>query len=134
LKNDDKERRKWCKYIYGIDKWDPILYDLVIHIKRISTDDAADIICHTVGLEHFKTTTESQKAIDNRLIAAKVKVALIDLRPDIEVFADDGTISIKTKGSEFGEEELSHKIKEIAKSVPGVKKVEVHFEPYMFTE
>ena len=36
LKNDDKERRKWCKYIYGIDKWDPILYDLVIHIKRIT--------------------------------------------------------------------------------------------------
>ena len=134
LTNDDKERRKWCKYVYGIDKWDPVLYDLVIHIKRISTGDAADIICHTIGLEQFKATPESQKAMDRRLTAAKVKVALIDLRPDIEVFADNGTISIKTRASEFEGEELTEKIKQIARTVPGVKNVEVRFQPQMFTE
>jgi cytidylate kinase len=72
LKNDDNERRKWSKYLYGIDTSDPSLYDLVIHIKKITTDDAADIICHTVGLEHFKTTPESQKALNSLLLAARV--------------------------------------------------------------
>jgi cytidylate kinase len=72
LTNDDKERRKWSQYLYGIDTWDPSLYDLVIHIKRLSTDDAADIICHAVGLEKFKTTPESQKALNNLLITARI--------------------------------------------------------------
>jgi len=31
------------------------------------------------------------------LIAAKVKAAVIDVKPDIEVFADNGTISIEAK-------------------------------------
>jgi cytidylate kinase len=72
LKNDDNERRKWSKYLYGIDTWDPSLYDLVIHIKKITTDNAADIICHAVGLEHFRTTPESQKALNSLLLAARV--------------------------------------------------------------
>jgi cytidylate kinase len=72
LKNDDNERRKWSKYLYGIDTWDPSLYDLVIHIRKITTDDAADIICRTVGLEHFRTTPESQKALNSLLLAARV--------------------------------------------------------------
>ena len=72
LTNDDKERRKWSQYLYGIDTWDPSLYDLVIHIKRLSTDDAADIICHAVGLEKFKTKPESQKALNNLLLTARI--------------------------------------------------------------
>jgi cytidylate kinase len=126
LKNDDKERRKWCKYIYGIDKWDPSLYDLVIHIKKITVENAVDLICNTVRLEQFKATPESQKALDNMLVAAKVKILLIDMKPDIEVVAENGTISIKTKYTQFKDEEMVHKIAEIAKSVPGVRNVEIH--------
>lgn len=125
LKNDDKERRKWCKYIYGIDKWDPSLYDLVIHIKNITVDDAADIICHAVRLEQFQATHESQKALDSMLIAAKVKVALIDVKPDLEVVSNNGTISIKAKNTNFKDKEIIHKIEEIAKSIPGVQNVEI---------
>ncbi|MGD0828638.1 MAG: cytidylate kinase-like family protein, partial [Desulfobaccales bacterium] len=29
LQKDDEERRKWSKHLYGIDTWDPSLYDLV---------------------------------------------------------------------------------------------------------
>jgi len=131
LKNDDKERRKWCKYIYGIDKWDPSLYDLVIHIKKITVEDAVDIICHAVGLEQFKATPESQKALASILIAAKVKVALIDVKPDIEVFANNGAISIKAKYTNFKDKEMIHKIEEIAKNVPGVKNVEIELYSHL---
>jgi DNA-binding Lrp family transcriptional regulator len=119
------ERRKWCKYIYGIDKWDPCLYDLVIHIKKITVDDAANLITHTVGLEQFKTTPESQKALDSMLVAAKVKVALLDVKPDLEVVAKNGTISIKAKNTNFKDEDMIHKIEQIAKTIPGVKNVEI---------
>jgi cytidylate kinase len=134
LKNDDNERRKWSQYLYGIDTWDPSLYDLVVHIKKIRTDDAADIICHAVGSEHFKTNPESQKALNSLMIAAKVEVALMDLRPDIEVLATDGTVSIVAKASEHEKGNLGRKMEELARSVPGVKNVEIHFEPYLFSD
>jgi len=135
LKNDDRERRKWGKYVFGIDTWDPGLYDLVIQIQKITVDDAADIVCHTAGLERFKTTAESQEMLNHLLIAARVKAALMDLKPDAEVFAQNGTVSITGRATEFQEDKLIHQIEEIAKTIPGVTNVEVHFSaPYQFVD
>jgi cytidylate kinase len=131
LKNDDKERRKWCKYIYGIDKWDPSLYDLVIHIKKITVENAADIICNAVRLEQFRTTPESQKALDDMLLAARVKVLLIDTKPDIEVAAEDGIVSIKAKSRHFRDENMIAEIEQLAKSVPGVETVEIQLYAHL---
>ena len=61
------------------------------------------------------------------LLAAKVKVLLIDMKPDIEVVAENGTVSIKAKYTHFKNGKMIHKIEEIAKSVPGVRSVEVIF-------
>jgi cytidylate kinase len=134
LRNDDNERCRWSKYLYGIDTCNPSPYDLVIHIRKITADDAADIICQAVGLKQFKTTPESQKALDRLLVAARVKVALIDVRPDVQVYAKDGTIVIRTKGSGLEEKGLAQKIKAIAAGVPGVKDVDIDFEPYIFAD
>ena len=134
LKNDDNERCRWSKYLYGIDTCNPGPYDLVIHIRKLTADDAADIICQTVALKQFRTTPVSQKALDRLLIAARVKVALIDLRPDVEVYAKNGTIVIKTKGSGLEDKGLVQKMKGIAAGIPGVKNVDVDFEPHIFAD
>ena len=36
LKSIDEARRKWGLRLYGIDTNDPSLYDLVIHIRKIT--------------------------------------------------------------------------------------------------
>ena len=125
LKHVDTERRKWCEYIYGIDKWDPCLYDLVVHIKKITVDDAVNLIVQTVGLEQFKTTPESQKTLERMFVAAKVKVALLDIKPDIEVVAKNGTVSIRATSVNFKDKAMIGKIEQVAKNVPGVKNVEI---------
>ena len=94
LKRDDSERRKWSQHLYGIDTADPILYDLVIHVGKVTVDDAVDLICHTVGMPTFKTTFESQKAMDDLVLASEVKTTLIEIKPDIEVFVRDGEVSL----------------------------------------
>ena len=129
LKSDDEQRRRWSLHLYDIDTWDPSLYDLVIHIRKITAADAADIICHTVGLEHFRTTPESQRKMDDLVLAAEIKAALIDLKPDIKVSAEDGVVDVKTKADESMEEELFHKMEEIAKGFAGVKEFKVHMLP-----
>lgn len=126
LKKDDEERRKWGLSLFGIDTWDPSLYDLVIHIRKISVDDAVDIICHTAKMGKFKTTFESQKAMDDLAVAAQVKAAIIDLKPDIQVVARDGNVLLGTRTYVLREPELIDAITKIARSIEGIKSVEVN--------
>ncbi|MFC1939454.1 AAA family ATPase [Chloroflexota bacterium] len=126
LKNDDEERRKWSKHLYGIDTANPSLYNLVLHIKPpLTPDDAVDIICYTVGLPKFKATDQSQQALEDLLLASEVKVALIDLKPDIDVLAKDGIVLVKTKAHITQEAYLAHKIREAGGHIPGVKEINV---------
>jgi len=126
LKKDDEQRVKWSTYLYGIDTRDPGLYDLVIHINRLDTDDAVDIICNIVSSDKFKTTPLSQKNIEDLAVAAEVKALLIDMKPDIDVSASDGIVSVSTKARESEEQQLINEMKQIVKDVPGVKDLKVN--------
>lgn len=132
LKNDDEERSKWSKYVHGIDTNDPSLYDLVIKTRKIAVDDAVDIICYAAKLKAFATTTESKQAFDDLLLAANVKVAIIEIAPSSEVAARDGLVSIKTSASdEYSEKDITATIAETAQKIQGVKKVEVYVMPVL---
>ncbi|MBF0399074.1 MAG: cytidylate kinase-like family protein [Desulfobacterales bacterium] len=124
LKNDDEQRRKWSLSLYGIDTSDSGLYDLVIHIKKITVDDAADIICHTINQKSFETTPSSQKAINDLALAAEIKIALIDLNIDVEVISNDGKVNIKVKSRYHGTTIISE-LTEIVKNIKGVKEVNI---------
>ena len=123
LKNDDEERRKWSKHLYGIDTWDPSLYDLVIHIGRITVDDAVGIIANTVQLPQFQTTPTSQRTLKDLALAAEVKAALVGQQPDVEVSAREGIVNVNIKAAESQESALMRETEKIAKGIPGVKEV-----------
>ncbi len=129
LRKDDEERRKWSKHLYGIDTGDPSLYDLVIHIKKISVDDAVEIICKTARLRHFQTTPQSQKMVENLALAAEVRAALVDLKPDVRVQASDGNIRIHTAVNESKDMAVVKEMEKIGRSIPGVKEVTTEVRP-----
>ena len=130
LKSDDEQRRKWSRHLYGIDTMDASLYDLILHIKALTPDDAVDIICHTVGLPDFQTTAQSQKVLEDYLLAHEVKAALINIKPDIDVTARDGVVLVNTKAHISQEEHLVHQIREIGGSIPGVKEISINIRPH----
>jgi hypothetical protein len=115
--------------MWGKDVRDSSLYDLVIHIHRITVDDAVDIICHTVGLDHFKTTPESQKVVDDLLLAAQVKVKLVSHLPDCMVSSDSGVVYVDLKGEISQEVKLVEEVKTLAQDTAGVKDIRVHVSP-----
>jgi cytidylate kinase len=129
IEHDDEERRKWSHYLYGINTSDPSLYDLVIHIRCMTTDDAAAVICNTVALDTFKTTPESQQAMEDVAVASMVKAALMDLAPDVDVVADGGSVQIHTAALLFEAEGIAAEIEAIAKSIDGVKEAKVGVKP-----
>lgn len=125
----DEQRKKWSRQMYGSYSGDPKLYDLVINVNKDTIDDAVDLICHVAGMKEFQTTLKSQKAMDDLVLTAEIKAALIDLKPDIEVSGLNGIIHVNTTVPESQEEELVHKINEIAINIQGVKEIKVHTFP-----
>ena len=124
LKKDDDERRRWGIQLYGIDTWDSQLYDMVLHIKTITVDDAVDTICRLAQSRAFQTTPESRRVLDDLLLAAEIKAAVVEIEPMLNVTAENGVVHIsnievakKIKPSALAE------IKAVASGKEGVKKV-----------
>jgi len=126
LKKIDEQRAGWSQQLYGIDTRDPSLYDMVLHIRKITVDDAVDIVARTLALPHFRTTPESQRAIEDLALAAEVKSSLIQMKPDIEVTARDGVVQVKTRVEASAESEtVRRQVESLVRRVPGVKDVKV---------
>jgi cytidylate kinase len=125
IKKDDLERSKWSEHLYGMNTSDPSLYDLVVRVRKMTVDDAADVICHAAGLETFKTTFESQKAIEDLVLASEVKTTLLELKPDIQVFVRDGVVTLGASAQIMKEPDLVREMEKITSCIPGVKEVNV---------
>jgi cytidylate kinase len=134
LKKDDDERRKWGLALYGQDTWDSSLYDLVVHIKTKSVDDAVGLILHAAGLPCFQTTPESQKRLEDLSLAADVKAALVDHFPYAETSAQDGRVHVRIEGPVIQEEIIAEEAGKIAERVEGVKDLTVNVTPSWLIE
>ena len=134
LKKDDIERREWSRRIYGVDTGDPGLYDLVIHVRKLTVDDAADIICRTVEREQFRTSPASQRALDDLALAARVRAAIVGNYPNCTVSADGGAVLVHISAASTLEQQIVEDITCTAKEQPGVKTVRVHIVPTILFE
>lgn len=127
LEKDDEERYRWSYHLYGIDTRDPSLYDLVIHISAITTEMAAAIIQYTVNQPRFRTTPESQRAIDNLLLAAQVQAALAEEMPSAKVKVENGELVVSLGGARGEDQRLIAKVDQVIDQVDGLK-VKVRLE------
>jgi cytidylate kinase len=122
LQKDDEERRKWGLQMYGTDTWDSRLYDVVLHIGKLTVDDAVDLLFDTVQKPSFQSTEESRKIVEDLALSAKVKAHLVRITPKIQVAADHGRVFI----SGVDETVLAKnkaQIESIAREVEGVEEV-----------
>lgn len=128
LEHDDRERRRWSKMLFGIDPSDPSLYHLVLHVGALAPEIATDIICSTAQGEEFQTTTTSKQALEDLLLATKIKALLVGSDPHAEVSARDGVVNVRVRGSTLHEANYKQDIDRMARSVAGVREVNVELE------
>jgi cytidylate kinase len=129
LEKDDEQRSKWSLRLYGIDTADPSLYDLVVHIKQITVDDAVDMICDSISKEQFKTTPESQRLIEDLALSAAIHKALLDVEPDIKVCVDNHIAFIETEAALGAEERLVEEIREVTGTFEEISDVKIACHP-----
>jgi cytidylate kinase len=134
LAKDDNERRKWSLYLYNMDSWDPFLYDLVIHIDKLTVDDAADLIIESAKHPCFQSTLESQKIFDELLLAAKVQTTLIKGFPTVQTNCKNGTVYISCKGAVGQADSIKYEIKEKIKGIPGIDHFEISISPVIMPD
>ena len=129
LERDDHERRQWSLKLYGVDTWDASLYDLVLHVHKLTVENAANIICDTVQLEQFRTTPESQRAMDDLALAARVKAKIVEKYPISKVAARQGEALVHVQAAETLTSVIHEDIECMVRQVTGLKKVRVHVVP-----
>jgi cytidylate kinase len=132
LKKDDDERRRWAMMLYGVDTSDPNLYDLIIHTRKITTDEAVDIICNTVRLEHFEATDESRQALRNLVLAAHVKCKIVEKWPEVLVTADNGNVVVHLEAPVGQEKAVKKNLEPLITGIEGVEDFHLHLRPSTF--
>jgi cytidylate kinase len=126
LKKDDDERRRWSIQLYGVDTWDPMLYDMVLHIKSITVDCAVDLILTAIKSPCFRTTPPSQKILDDQTLAARIQAALVEEYPTAKVISKEGELFVDIKGDLTEEQEIIARVRRIASHVAGIE-VKMHY-------
>jgi cytidylate kinase len=117
----DEQRRRWTRFLYGVDWGDPALYDLVLNLEHMALQTACEIISAAARQRCFEFTYSCQKALEDLALASKVKATLAitpateDL--EVEVTADSGVVTVNGKLSNL---QQFVEVERIAKSVSGV--------------
>jgi hypothetical protein len=83
-------------------------------------------------MPHFQTTPESQKALDNLVLAARARSTIFDICPAGDVVVEDGIVTVHTEGPIEQEGEIQNRIGTLLQSVAGVREARVHVRPSSF--
>ena len=134
IKKDDDERRKWSLFLYGKDTWDPSLYDMILHIRTISTDEAVEIILCASQMPSFQTNPQSQRNMDNLALAAQVMAAIVEEFPRAEVTASDGDVFVEVKVPLESQKHVKDRVGAIIENIPEVKNVSVSLYPMIIED
>lgn len=134
LKKDDEERRRWSLKVHGTDTWDSKLYDMVLHIGRLTVDDAVQILYETLQKPIFQTTAEGLAILNDLERAAKLQAKLVDRYPNVTVKVEGETAYLKNVGTELkNESHEQRRIKQYLKDIAGLTSVIIQ-EPVLNKE
>ncbi|GAB6097634.1 hypothetical protein JCM14469_38880 [Desulfatiferula olefinivorans] len=128
LMNDDRDRHNWGKVLYGVDTYDPDLYDLMINLRDLSLDDAVDMVCRAASLPSFQTTAESLERLADMALAARVYARIIDRFFNTTVYAHEGNVSIQVNDQVVHPDKIKKEIEAMVSDVEGVRNLSFTFK------
>jgi cytidylate kinase len=121
----DEARRKWTRRLYGVDPWDPSLYDLVICIDKIKVDGAIHLIRDAASQEAFQLTEKDRRKLADLTLACKLKSELLDLDPNVTVTSDYGNVLVFTKADDRKARKMEEKLRSLAGKFSEMHNLEV---------
>jgi hypothetical protein len=129
LREDDQRLRRWHLWFCGQEPNTHQRYDLALHLRRLTSDDAADIICRTVRSDGFRTRPDSQQQVLDLALAADVRAALLEMAPDVSVRAHRGNVYVHATVNPLVQENFQADLSERVYGVCGVARAEIFLDP-----
>lgn len=126
LESRQKRRRRWSERNFGLNEFDPSLYDMAISLSQIETEKAVEVLKDMIGYRKFQPMTYSVNCLKDKALAGKVRAALWPRFPRTQVESRDGTVVLKPKILKRNKLEQTEALKELTYKIAGVQYVEVH--------
>jgi len=124
IRKVDDERRKWTRFLYGVEWEDPANYDVVLNLEYLEISGACATVLRLAELEQFQPSPESIRALENLSLSSFVVAALARNEHtrdgDFRVGAEDGVVTVE---GTVRLPETAASVVRVAGSVPGVKEV-----------
>jgi hypothetical protein len=119
-------RRHWSKRNFGLDEFDPSIYDMVLSLSQIEEEKAVEVIKDMAGYRKFQPMTYSLQCTKNGALAARIEASLLPEHPRIKVHVQDGAVILEPGSLRAGKGKQADMLKEKTYKIPGVEYVEVH--------
>jgi cytidylate kinase len=127
----DDSRRKWTRFLYGVDWGDAALYDVVLNLEHITIEEACRIIASIVVDRCYEFTPECQQRMDDLAVSSRVRAALVidaataDL--EVEVVAHNGAVSVRGEVAAIAQVD---EVRRVASGTTGVTSLDLtHLAP-----
>ena len=89
-------------------------------------EDAADIICQSIQLPQFRSTPDSQRAMNDLQLACEVKASLVETHPEVCVVSRSGNVLVCCVSSERQGRRVRQRAEALAAERADIHNIEVH--------
>ena len=127
----DKQRKRWVQFLYDVDTRDPVLFDIVLNLQRMTIDDATELVASEVNKDRFQSSEKSLKTVRNLHLASMSEIALMHSTDtyglDLKVWANESTGEVVIDRGPALEESavLDNNIRAALKDVKWIRNVRI---------
>lgn len=129
VRKNDNRNYQWSQYLTGLGPWENELYDIMIPMHTNSVDEAVEIIIKNAQKDAVKTTSESEKAVEDFMLSARIAAAIVEKHHDVEVLCNGGNVKILINKYAKHLERKKEDLSKITRLISGVKDVQVKIGP-----
>ena len=124
IHKSDEDRMSWTKSILERDDpWNISMYDMVLPTDKMSPEEIANLVEKTLERDILKASADSEKAVQNFILAARVEIELAKEGHSIAAEADGGAVTLIINKNVIMLKKLEEELRAIAARVQGVQSV-----------
>ena len=124
IHKSDEDKVAWTKTILEKDDpWNTSLYDMVLPTDKTTPEDIASLVEKALEREILKASVDSQRAVQDFILASQVETALAREGHTIAVESKAGAVTLTINKKVLLLKRLEDELQAIALKVPGVQSV-----------
>jgi cytidylate kinase len=127
----DSRRKNWAKFLYGVDFNDPLNYDLVLNMDKMSVETMAEIIRCAISSPEYTTDDETHKTIKNVHMKSVIMAHLArsprtkGMELMVQCDTKTGKVKVRGLGPIMGADMWEKDIRSVVTEVSGVEEIDI---------